>query len=235
VRLVRLDRPEVLNALRTRLLGELREALAHAEHDDEVRAVVLTGDERAFAAGADIGELNAHDRVSIIADTRPTHWEAFRRFPKPLVAAVNGYCLGGGCELAMCADIIVAGDDARFGQPEINLGIIPGAGGTQRLTRAVGKSLAMKMVLTGAMIDAETALAAGLVSDVVPRELAVRKAIEIAQAIAAKAAVLKAYDTTIEAGLDFERRAFQMLFATEDKDEGTSAFLDKRKPEFKGR
>lgn len=242
--LIELNRPRQYNALRGQLLDEIEAALAAAEKDDAVRAVVITGNDRAFAAGADISELNAHDRVSILHDTRMLKWDAFRLFPKPLIAAVNGYALGGGCELAMVCDIIVAGSNAMFGQPEINLGIIPGAGGTQRLSRAVGKSLAMKLVLTGEMIDAETALRSGLVSDVVPPELTLRKACDIARVIAskapiavraAKAAVLKSYDTSIEAGLDFERQAIQLLFATDDKDEGTAAFLEKRKPDFKGR
>jgi len=242
--LIELNRPKQYNALCGRLLDELTAALAAAEKDDAVRAVVITGNERAFAAGADISELNAHDRVSILHDTRMLKWDAFRLFPKPLIAAVNGFALGGGCELAMVCDIIVAGSDAKFGQPEINLGIIPGAGGTQRLSRAVGKSLAMKLVLTGEMIDAETALRSGLVSDVVPPELTLRKALDIARAIAskapiavraAKAAVLKSYDTSMEAGLDYERQSIQLLFATDDKDEGTAAFLEKRKPDFKGR
>ena len=242
--LVELNRPKQFNALRGQLLDELTAALAVAEKDDAVRAVVITGNERAFAAGADITELNAHDRVSILHDTRMLKWDAFRQFPKPLVAAVNGYALGGGCELAMVCDIIVAGSNAQFGQPEINLGIIPGAGGTQRLSRAVGKSLAMKLVLTGEMIDAETALRSGLVSDVVPPELTLRKAMDIARVIAskapiavrvAKAAVLKSFDTSMEAGLDYERQGIQLLFATDDKDEGTAAFVEKRKPDFKGR
>ncbi len=242
--LIELSRPQQFNALRGQLLDELAAALAAAEKDDTVRAVVITGNERAFAAGADISELNAHDRVSILHDTRMLKWDAFRQFPKPLIAAVNGYALGGGCELAMVCDIIVAGSDAKFGQPEINLGIIPGAGGTQRLSRAVGKSLAMKLVLTGEMIDAETALRSGLVSDVVPPELTLRKAFDIARAIAskapiamrmAKASVLRAYDSGLAAGLDYERRAFQLTFATEDKDEGTAAFIEKRKPNFTGR
>lgn len=244
VLLIELNRPQQLNALCGALLDELTATLAGAENDDAVRAVVITGNQRAFAAGADISELNAHDRVSILHDIRMLTWDAFRQFPKPLIAAVNGFALGGGCELAMVCDIIVAGTDAKFGQPEINLGIIPGAGGTQRLSRAVGKSLAMKLVLTGEMIDAETALRSGLVSDVVPPELTLRKALDIARTIAskapiavraAKASVLKSFDSTMEAGLDYERQAIQLLFATDDKDEGTAAFLEKRKPDFKGR
>jgi len=244
VQLIRLNRPEVLNALRQRLLAEIKSALARAAEDDEVRALVITGDQRAFAAGADINELNAHDRVSILSDSRLANWQAIRTFAKPVIAAVNGFCLGGGCELAMSADIIIAGEDARFGQPEINLGLIPGAGGTQRLPRIVGRSLAMRMVLTGEPIDARAALAAGLVAEVVQPELVVERALDIAATIAqkspiavrmAKAAVLQADETGLAAGLDYERRTFQILFATEDKAEGTAAFLGKRKPTFKGR
>jgi len=244
VRLIQLNRPKQLNALRARLMQQLQDALSAAAEDEDVRCVVITGDDRAFAAGADINELNAYTMVSMLNDTRMLNWDAIRAFPKPLIAAVNGFALGGGCELAMACDIIVAGEDARFGQPEINLGLIPGAGGTQWLPRAVGKSLAMKLNLTGEMIDAKTALAAGLISDVVPPELTVDTALEIAQTIAskapvavrmAKAAVLKAFEMPLSAGLDYERRALDVSFATEDKDEGTAAFLEKRKPDFKGR
>ena len=244
VRLIQLNRPKQLNALRARLMQQLQDALSAAAEDEDVRCVVITGDDRAFAAGADINELNAYTMVSMLNDTRMLNWDAIRAFPKPLIAAVNGFALGGGCELAMACDIIVAGEDARFGQPEINLGLIPGAGGTQWLPRAVGKSLAMKLNLTGEMIDPKTALAAGLVSDVVPPELTVDTALEIAQTIAskapvavrmAKAAVLKAFEMPLSAGLDYERRALDVSFATEDKDEGTAAFLEKRKPDFKGR
>jgi len=241
---IQLNRPKQLNALRGQLLTELSAALGAAAEDDAVRCVVLTGNERAFAAGADIAELNAHDRVSILSDTRLSNWEAIRSFAKPAIAAVNGFALGGGCELAMNADIIIAGEDAQFGQPEINLGIIPGAGGTQRLPRTMGKSLAMKLVLTGAFIGAREALASGLVAEVVPVELTLTRALDLAETIAskapiavrmAKASVLRAYDGGLAAGLDYERRAFQVTFATDDKTEGTAAFIDKRKPDFKGR
>lgn len=245
VRLLRLNRSAVLNALRSKLLAELAGALDAAREDPSVRAVVMTGNERAFAAGADINEMAERTVVDVATmDARMAYWRAFRQFPKPLIAAVNGFCLGGGCELAMCADIIVAGEGARFAQPEINLGIIPGAGGTQRLTRAVGKSLAMKLVLTGEQLDARSALAAGLVAEVVPPELTVDRALELAEIIAskpplavrmAKESILKAEEMTLEAGLEFERKAFTILFATEDRREGIAAFLGKRKPDFQGR
>jgi len=244
VRLVTLNRPKARNALRTRLLAELADALAAFTADDEVRCVVLTGGAEVFAAGADITEMAPHTAVTVLADERPRHWQSIRRFPKPMVAAVNGWALGGGCELAMHADIIIAGDTAKFGQPEINLGIMPGAGGTQRLTRAVGKSMAMKMVLTGEPIDARAALACGLVAEVVPHEIAVERALALAETIAAKPpvavrmakeAVLMADELALEQGLAHERRAFCYLFATEDRTEGVSAFMEKRKPQFRGR
>jgi enoyl-CoA hydratase len=245
VRRITLNRPKVLNALRSTLLEELAAEIVRVRDDTEIRAVVLTGNERAFAAGADIAEMADRTSADVIGmDKRTACWQILRAFPKPLIAAVNGFALGGGCELAMCADIIVAGEGARFGQPEINLGLIPGAGGTQRLTRAVGKSRAMKMVLTGEAIDARAALAAGLIAEVVPPELTLDRALELAEAIAAKPpiavrlakeAVLKAQETTLEAGLDYERKAFTILFSTEDRREGVQAFLEKRKPNFKGR
>ncbi len=244
VLLLTLNRPQVNNALRSRTLADLAEHLSEAAEDDGVRCVVLTGGRKAFAAGADIGELAAHDATSILSDVRPRHWQVIRQFPKPLVAAVNGFCLGGGNELAMHADIILAGEDARFGQPEINLGIIPGAGGTQRLTAALGKSEAMRLVLSGAFLDARTALARGLVSAVCPPELTVDHALDLAETIAAKPplalrlakeAVLKAFDMGLEQGLAHERRAFCQLFATADKAEGVAAFLEKRRPAFTGR
>ncbi|EKV30714.1 Enoyl-CoA hydratase [Caenispirillum salinarum AK4] len=239
-----IDRPKARNALRTQTLREIAEALDAAARDADVRCVVLTGGPKVFAAGADIGELAAHDATSILDDARPGHWKAIRSFPKPIVAAINGYCLGGGNELAMHADILIAGTTAVFGQPEVNLGIIPGAGGTQRLTHAVGKSNAMLMALTGAFIDAQTALAQGLVSEVTQPELTEDRAITIAETIAAKPplavrmakeAVLKAHEVGLEQGLHAERRAFCQLFATEDKREGVSAFLEKRRPAFTGR
>jgi enoyl-CoA hydratase len=244
VLLITLNRPEARNALRTQLLGELAEALEAAAADPEVKAVVITGGDKVFAAGADIKEMAALDVVGVLTDVRPTYWRRIYAFPKPLIAAVNGFALGGGCELVMHADIVIAGESAQFGQPEINLGIIPGAGGTQRLIRTVGKSLAMKLVLSGEFIDAKTALTAGLVAEVTPPELTIERALTLAGSIAtkpplavrlAKEAMLKAFETTLETGLNLERKAFATLAATEDRQEGIAAFIDKRKPEFKGR
>ncbi|WLH37938.1 2,3-dehydroadipyl-CoA hydratase [Pseudomonas sp. FP2196] len=243
VRLITLQRPQALNALNTELLSELAAELCAAEADPDTRAVVITGSRKAFAAGADIKEMAERDLVGILNDPRQASWQTVTRFSKPLIAAVNGFALGGGCELAMHADILIAGEDARFGQPEINLGIMPGAGGTQRLLRAVGKSLAMQMVLTGDAIDARHALRAGLVSEVTQPEFTVERALQIAHAIAAKAplavrlakeALLKAMDTDLASGLRFERHAFTLLAGTADRDEGIRAFQDKRAPQFRG-
>ena len=242
--LITLDRPGALNALRTNLLGELRRTLEAAREDDDVRAAVIAGNERAFAAGADIKEMAGMAVVDVLTDKRLDTWRALRLFPKPLIAAVAGFALGGGCELAMCCDIVIAGADARFGQPEINLGIIPGAGGTQRLPRAVGKAAAMKMVLTGEIVGAREALAMGLVAEVVQPELCVARALALAATIAAKPplavrlakeAILKSFEVPLEAGLDYERRAFTSLFATEDRAEGIAAFVEKRPARFAGR
>ncbi len=242
--LITLDRPEVLNALRTQLLGEVATALGEAEADPEVRCVVVTGGEKVFAAGADIKEMAAMSAIDAAFDPRLDHWKTFRAFPKPVIAAVNGYALGGGLELAMHADIMIVGENARLGQPEVNLGIIPGAGGTQWLTRAVGKARAMQMCLTGEFIDAREAVALGLATEVVPPELTVERAIEIARTIAAKAplavrmakeSVLKALELPLSEALAAERRAFCLLFASEDREEGIAAFVEKRKPAFKGR
>lgn len=243
VRQITLNRPDVRNALRTQTLEEIGAALRDAVQDDDVRAVVITGNDKAFAAGADIDEMAAHDALSIQNDTRLVHWKLVRAFSKPLIAAVNGYCLGGGNELAMNADIIIAGDNAQFGQPEVNLGIIPGAGGTQRLTHAVGKSVAMKMCLSGEFLNAEDAKSCGLVAEVTPVEETVPRAIALAAKIAekaprairlAKTAVLKSYEQQLNFGLAFEREAFCSLFATDDRLEGIAAFKEKRKPNFKG-
>ncbi len=241
---IRLNRPKVLNALNRKTLDELCAALDAFERDPEVRVVVLTGDQRAFAAGADIQEFAGQTSVDMLEGPRGRQWERIRAFPKPLVAAVSGYCLGGGCELAMLCDIIVAAESARFGQPEINLGILPGAGGTQRLPRAVGKHRAMELILTGRHISAQQAYEWGLVNRVVPPEALLDEAYALAREIAskapvavrlAKAAVLRSLDTPLDVGLDYERRLFALAFGTEDKEEGVRAFLEKRKPVFQGR
>ncbi|WP_355661354.1 2,3-dehydroadipyl-CoA hydratase PaaF [Halomonas salifodinae] len=241
---ITLHRPEALNALNTALLGELAEVLASADRDDAIRAVVLTGSRRAFAAGADINEMAERDLVGMLDDPRQRHWAAIARFSKPIVAAINGFTLGGGCELAMHADIRIAGEDAKFGQPEINLGIMPGAGGTQRLVRAVGQALATQMVLTGEPISARRALEAGLISEITQPELTVERATAIAERIAEKAplavrlakeALHKALDTDLATGLRFERHAFTVLAGTADREEGIKAFQEKRRAQFTGR
>lgn len=244
VQVVTLNRPKVLNALNQETMNELADALEAADQDDSVRCAVLSGGERAFAAGADVTEFADADSVAMLTRYRFQQWERIRRVAKPIVAAVQGYALGGGCELALLCDLVIAGEGARFGQPEINIGIIPGAGGTQRLTRAAGKARAMDLILTGRRITAEEALGMGLVSRVVPDGAVLEEAKKVAQEIAsrppiavrlAKAAILKALDTNLDTGLEFERHAFYLLFSTEDKTEGIRAFLDKRKPEFRGR
>jgi enoyl-CoA hydratase len=242
--IVQLNRPEVLNALNPEMFEELLAALEAFDADPSVRCLILTGSERAFSAGADIKQMARMGAVDQMASPAPGRWERMRRLKKPIVAAVNGFALGGGCELMQCCDIIVAGETARLGQPEINLGIIPGAGGTQRLTRAVGKFKAMEIILTGRQISAAEAEALGIVNRVVAPELVLDEAKRIAVEIAAKApvavraakeCVLKAMDTTLDVGLDYERKLFALLFSTEDKAEGMHAFLEKRPPEFKGR
>lgn len=241
---LRLHRPAQRNALSTELLRAVVAALDRAEQDPEVRCVVLTGGEQVFAAGADLEEMARKDMQAVLLEERPALFARIARFPKPLVAAVCGYALGGGCELAMLADIVIAADSARFGQPEINLGIMPGAGGTQRLTRAVGKSQAMRMVLCGELLDAQQALQYGLVAEVLPTERCLERAHELARRIASKAplaarlakeAVLQAFETPLSAGLLLERRNFVLLAGTEDRDEGVQAFLAKRTPSWRGR
>ncbi|HEU5297863.1 MAG TPA: enoyl-CoA hydratase-related protein [bacterium] len=244
IAVVTLNRPDVLNALNQATMDEVVAALEAFEREGAVRCVVLTGAGRAFAAGADIKEMAGATPAQMLSGYRFLQWERIRKITLPLVAAVNGLALGGGCELAMLCDMIVAAETASFGQPEINLGIMPGAGGTQRLTRAVGKYRAMEMVLTGRPISAREAYAAGLVTKVVPAEVVLDEAKHLAKEIAAKGAVavrlakeavLKAFDTHLEGGLDYERKCFYLLFATEDRAEGIAAFLEKRKPAFKGR
>jgi enoyl-CoA hydratase len=241
---VLLNRPQQLNALSDELMDELVSELRRLDEDDAIRCIVLGGNERAFAAGADIGELSRSSSIELYFARRVERWDAIRGLWTPLVAAVSGYCLGGGCELAMSCDLIIASETARFGQPETSLGIIPGAGGTQRLTRAVGKATAMDVILSGRLLSAEEALAAGLVARVVAREAWLEEAKRVARDIAskgpvaarlAKEAVDRAYESTLQLGLEYERRALYLAFASEDAKEGLTAFTEKRKPEFRGR
>jgi enoyl-CoA hydratase len=244
IAVVTLDRPKQLNALSTQLMTELVGALKELDSDPEVRCIVLAGNERAFAAGADIDEMAGATAMEMLGQRRVAQWDAIRTLRTPLVAAVSGWCLGGGCELAMACDLIVASDTAMFGQPETGLGIMPGAGGTQRLTRAIGKAKAMDLILTGRFLDAREAERAGLVARVVAREAWLEEAKSVARAIAAKgpvaqqlakAAVNRAFDSTLEVGLDYERKQLYLTFASEDAREGLRAFTEKRDPEFKGR
>jgi enoyl-CoA hydratase len=242
---VQLDRPAVLNALSEELMDELVASLETLDADAEIRCIVLTGNDKAFAAGADIKKSFVDATpVSMLEEDLTTRWERVRKIRKPIIAAVSGYCLGGGCELAMTCDIIVASETAQFGQPEVNLGIIPGAGGTQRLTRAVGKYRAMEIILTGRRVKADEAKAIGLVAQVYPAASWLEDAKALARTIAEKPpiavrlateAIDLAQSSTLDAGLEFERKAFYLLFSTEDKKEGVDAFMNKRKAVFKGR
>ena len=245
VALVRLNRPEALNALNAKLLGELSEAMAALDANDKVRCIVLTGSEKAFAAGADIKEMADKSFVDVFTeDLFAQDSDRLLRVRKPIIAAVSGYALGGGCELAMMCDFIICSDTAKFGQPEINLGVVAGMGGTQRLTRFVGKSKSMDMHLTGRFMDAAEAERSGLVSRVVSAKDLVKEAMAAARKIAEKSAlatmvvkesVNRAYETTMREGLLFERRVFNSLFATEDQKEGMSAFAEKRTAQFRDR
>lgn len=244
VMLITLNRPQVRNALRNNTLREIAAVLTAAESDDNVRVVVITGDHKAFAAGADINEMEQTDAIGALLDVRPQYWKTIASFSKPLLAAVNGYALGAGCEMVMHADITIAGSGAKFGQPEINLGTIPGAGGTQRLIRTVGKPLAMKMVLSGEFLSADEALRAGLITEVTADEQALERSLALATTIAgksplavrvAKEAMLKSFETGLEAGLNLERKAFSLMAASADRREGIAAFKEKRPAMFSGR
>ncbi|MBX7141538.1 MAG: enoyl-CoA hydratase/isomerase family protein [Chitinophagales bacterium] len=244
VALIQLNRPGELNALNRQLMTELSSALRELDADEQVRVIVLTGNEKAFAAGADIKEMADATAIDMVNRDQFATWDLIRKTKKPIIAAVSGFALGGGCELMMNCDLIVASETARIGQPEIKIGVMPGAGGTQRLTRSVGKALAMEMVLTGRFITAEEALRAGLVNRVVPVEFYLKEALMWAQEIAqlspvavklAKEAVLQAFNTSLDEGLLLERKNFYLCFASEDQKEGMKAFVEKRKPEFTGK
>ena len=244
IAVVRLNRPEVRNALNVQVMDELVAALEALDADEAIRAIVLTGDEKAFAAGADIAGFVEATPITMLREALTTRWERIRRVETPLIAAVSGYALGGGCELAMVCDIIVASETAQFGQPEVNLGVIPGAGGTQRLTRVAGKYRAMDLVLTGRRVGAAEAKEIGLVARVFPKDSWLEDAKALAREIASKPPLairlaIEAIDlvanSTLDAGLEFERKAFYVLFASQDKNEGTRAFMEKRKADFKGR
>ena len=244
VGLITLNRPKALNALNDALIGELGQALDAFEGDDRIGAIVLTGSDKAFAAGADIKEMQNRDYVDVYLGDFVKSWERVTLCRKPVIAAVAGFALGGGCELAMQCDLIIAADNAKFGQPEIKLGVIPGIGGTQRFTRAVGKAKAMDIMLTGRMMDVEEAERAGLVARIVPLASLLDEAVKVAETIAAmslpsvlaaKEAVNRAFETSLAEGVRFERRVFHSLFATADQKEGMAAFIAKRPPKFENR
>ncbi|MEE2906383.1 MAG: enoyl-CoA hydratase-related protein [Planctomycetota bacterium] len=244
VAVIRINRPKVLNALNLALMTEMATLMEAYDEDDAVSVILLAGSERAWAAGADIGDMSTASVSEMASRDQFAQWERIKRIKKPIVAAVSGFALGGGCELMMHCDVVICSETARIGQPEINIGVMPGAGGTQRLTRAVGKALAMDVVLTGRFLSAREALAHGLVSRVVPREHWFDEAMKVAKTMAskpatalryAKEAVLKAHELSLSQGLEYERKLFYMLFDTEDQKEGMAAFVEKRKPSFTGR
>jgi enoyl-CoA hydratase len=244
VALIRLNRPKELNALNLQLMQELRDTLAQLDKNDAVRVIILTGNEQAFAAGADIKQMADRSAIDMLLIDQFSTWDQIRKTKKPIIAAVSGFALGGGCELAMTCDMIVASESARFGQPEIKLGVMPGAGGTQRLTKAIGKAKAMELVLTGRMLTADEAHFYGLVNKVVPTEMYLHEATTLAKEIAqmspvaaqlAKEAVNRSFETHLDEGLVLERKNFYLTFASEDQKEGMKAFVEKRKAEFKGR
>jgi enoyl-CoA hydratase len=244
IALIQLNRPKELNALNTELMAELRDALKDLDGNDDVRVIIITGDERAFAAGADIKQMAGKSAIDMLKIDQFSTWDQIRKTRKPIIAAVSGFALGGGCELAMTCDMIVASETAKFGQPEIKIGVMPGAGGTQRLTKAIGKARAMEMVLTGKFISAEEAYNYGLVNMVVPIELYMEEALKLAGTIAemspiaamlAKESVNRSFETHLDEGLHFERKNFYLAFASEDQKEGMQAFVEKRKADFKGK
>ncbi|MBL6447235.1 enoyl-CoA hydratase/isomerase family protein [Fulvivirga sp. 29W222] len=244
IALIELNRPKELNALNLQLMGELRDALKELDDDESVRAIIITGNEKAFAAGADIKQMAGKSAVDMLKIDQFSTWDQIRKTKKPLIAAVSGFALGGGCELAMTCDMIIASETAKFGQPEIKIGVMPGAGGTQRLTKAIGKARAMELVLTGRFISGEEAMQYGLVNKVVPIEMYMYEAVKLAGEIAqmspiatqlAKESVNRSFETHLDEGLTFERKNFYLTFASEDQTEGMQAFVEKRKPEYKGK
>jgi enoyl-CoA hydratase len=244
VALIQLNRPKELNALNLELMGQLRDALKQLDQDDDVRVIILTGNERAFAAGADIKQMAGKGAIDMLKVDQFSTWDQIKKTKKPLIAAVSGFALGGGNELVMHCDMVIASETAVFGQPEIKIGVMPGAGGTQRLPRQIGKVNAMEMVLTGKTISANRAYELGLVNRVVPVELYLSEAVKLATEIAqlspiavrlAKESVLKAQESSLSEGLEFERKNFYLLFATEDQKEGMNAFVEKRKANFQGK
>lgn len=244
IALIQLNRPKELNALNLQLMQEVKKALMELDDNPEVRAIILTGNERAFAAGADIKQMAGKNAIDMYLIDQFSTWDQIRKTKKPMIAAVSGFALGGGCELVMHCDMVVASETAQFGQPEIKIGVMPGAGGTQRITRAVGKVRAMEMVLTGDFIDAQEALQMGLINKVVPVELYLSEAVKLAKKIAekspiavqmAKESVLKSFEMPLQEALSFERKNFYLLFATQDQKEGMSAFVEKRKANFVGK
>jgi len=244
IALIQLNRPKELNALNRQLMTELKDALQQLDADSTVRVTIITGNEKAFAAGADIKEMADASAIDMLNRDQFAMWDQIKKIKKPLIAAVSGFALGGGCELMMHCDLIVASETAKIGQPEIKIGVMPGAGGTQRLTRSIGKVLAMEMVLTGRFLSADEALRAGLINKVVPVELYLQEAIALAKIVAenspvalklAKEAVLQAFNSSLDEGLLFERKNFYLCFASEDQKEGMKAFVEKRKAEFKGK
>ncbi len=244
IALIQINRPKELNALNLETMGEIRDAIKMLDADENVRVIILTGNEKAFAAGADIKQMANKTAIDMLNIDQFTTWDTIKKTKKPIIAAVSGFALGGGCELVMICDMVVASETAKFGQPEINLAIMPGAGGTQRMTRAVGKVVAMEMVLAGRFLSAQEALQHGLINKVVPVEVYLQEAVELAKNIAkfspiairlAKESVNQAFNSTLDEGLMFERKNFYMCFASEDQKEGMAAFVDKRKADFKGR
>lgn len=244
VAVIQLNRPKELNALNTQLMQEVRDTLLSLDRNENVRVIIITGNDQAFAAGADIKQMADKSAVDMLVIDQFSTWDQIKKTKKPIIAAVSGFCLGGGCELAMTCDMIIASETARFGQPEIKIGVMPGAGGTQRLTRAIGKARTMEMVLTGTFISAEEALKLRLINKVVPVEMYLPEAIRLAKEIAqmspiaaqlAKESVNRAFETHLEEGLQFERKNFYLCFSSEDQKEGMKAFVEKRPPAFRGK